>query len=381
MIARNLCPLLAQTKKSVLLLGPRQVGKSTLLHSLKPDLELNLADEEVFLRFTADPGELTRKIETANPRTVFLDEVQRYPALLNTVQALADKNKNLKFYLSGSSARKLKRGQANLLPGRVLNFFLGGLVSSELNYSAPQELLMRFGSLPEVYLEAAEKNKKAILRSYVSTYLLEEIRAEALLRNIAAFSRALPFAIQTSGQFIDYSKLSKLAKVSRHSLSRFYEIFEDTLIGYRLWPDETLQKKADLVKHPKFFVFDLGIYNTMAGTFDLSEDRKGILFEHLVLNQILHSAWSKDFEVKVSTFRTRGGLEVDFILTLEGKRYAIEAKASSEFAYQGVGPLKKLKNDYEKGIQVLGVHLGTKSQKVDGVWCHPWQVMLKELGL
>ena len=96
MIARNLCPLLAQTKKSVLLLGPRQVGKSTLLHSLKPDLELNLADEEVFLRFTADPGELTRKIETANPRTVFLDEVQRYPALLNTVQALADKNKNLK---------------------------------------------------------------------------------------------------------------------------------------------------------------------------------------------------------------------------------------------------------------------------------------------
>lgn len=381
MIYRKVIGPISSTKKSVLLLGPRQVGKSTLIHSLKPDLEFNLADEEVFFRFTSNPGVLRQELESSSAKTVFLDEVQRFPPLLNTVQALVDENRKLKFYLSGSSARKLKRGKANLLPGRVLNFHLGGLVASELDYQAPQELLMKFGSLPGVYLEKDEKSKKAILRTYLSNYVLEEIRAEALIRNVASFSRALPFAIRTSGQFIDYSKLAKQAKVSRHSLSRFYEIFEDTLIGQRLWPDEKLLEKADLVKHPRFFVFDLGVYNTMVGSFDVSEDRKGRLFEHLIFNQLKHSAWAKDIDLAISNFRSRGGLEVDFIIEINSKRFALELKTNSEIESNDLNALRSLKRDYEPSITGLGVHCGKKSQKIEGIWCHPWQVALKELGL
>lgn len=381
MIHRITSDVIRKIKKSIILLGPRQVGKSTLIKSLKPDLSINLADQAEFFSVNSNPSELRTRIDSINPETVFIDEIQKYAPLLNTVQALIDEKRGLKFYLTGSSARKLKRGQANLLPGRVLNFSLGGLVAAELNYEAKQENLLRFGALPEVYLEKNEKTKRSILKAYCSNYIQEEIRAESIVRQVDAFSRALPYAIQTSGQFIDYSKLAKQSKVSRHSLSRFYEIFEDTLIGQRLWPDEILKEKADLIKHPKFFVFDLGVYNAMLGSFEISEDRKGVLFEHLIYTQLIHSASAREQEIKISTFRSRGGLEVDFIVTLEGKRYGVEAKASNEILDNSLSPLKRVKSDYDTSLTPIGVHLGKVSKKVDGIWCHPWQIFLKELGL
>jgi uncharacterized protein len=381
MIYRNLTALLKESKKSILLLGPRQVGKSTLIQALKPDLTINLADQAEYFRFTSNPSELRERIETKDPKTVFIDEVQKHTPLLNTIQVLADENKKLKFYLTGSSARKLKRGRANLLPGRVLNFQMGPLVSSELSYKASTEALLKYGGLPEIYLEEDENHKKALLRSYLSNYVQEEIRAEAIVRNVDSFSRALPHAFKTAGQFVDYSKLAKQAKVSRHSLSRFYEIFEDTLVGMRIWPDEKLEKKADLVKHPKFFAFDIGVYNVMAGSFEISEERKGVLFEHLIFNQIVHSAWSKNIDIKISTFRSRGGLEVDFILTIEGKRFALEAKAVNEIHSGELNPLIRLRSEYEASITPFAVFLGKSSKKVAGIWCHPWQELLREMGL
>lgn len=381
MISRNIAADLTQSKKSVLLLGPRQVGKSTLITSFKPDLSISLMDQQEFFRFTSNPGELRDQIETQNAKIVFIDEIQRHPALLNTVQALVDERKGLKFYITGSSARKLRRGQANLLPGRVFNYLLGPLVSSELNYKGSQDSLLKFGSLPEVYLEKDDRVKKQLLASYFVNYLQEEIRAESLVRNIESFSRALPSAMQTSGQFIDYSKLAAKVKVSRHALSRFFEIFEDTLVGQRIWPDPKLLERADLIKHPKFFVFDVGIYNAVAGSFDLSSERKGVLFEHLIHNQLLHSAWSKNKPIQIASFRTRGGLEVDFIVTLEGQRFAIEAKASTEIVRDELLALHRVKNEYEPKIDTQVACLGTKSKKIDGIWCHPWQVLLKELGL
>jgi len=381
MIDRLLCRPLRASKKSVLLLGPRQVGKSTLVASLSPDLEVNLADQAEYFRFTSNPDELRQRLETARPKTVFIDEVQRYPALLNTVQALADSNKHLKFYLTGSSARKLKRGQANLLPGRIMNYYLGTLCASELEYKLSDTQVMQYGALPEVYLEKEIKLKTKLLSSYLQNYIQEEIKAEALVRNIDSFARAIPYAFHTAGQFVDYSKLAKQAKVSRHALARFYEIFEDTLVGYRAWPDEVLLDKADLIKHPKFFVFDLGVYNAAAGGFILSEDRKGNLFEHLLYTQLLHSAWARDIDISINTFRTRGGLEVDFIVTLGKRRIAVEAKASKDVYADGVQPILKLKREYEPKIESYVAHLGRESKKIEGVWCHPWQKLLKELGL
>lgn len=363
------------------MLGPRQVGKSTLVKSLRPDLSINLADQKEFFQVTSNPQELAERIASVTPKSIFIDEVQRYPALLNTVQAFCDADKSLKFYLTGSSARKLKRGQANLLPGRVLNYYLGSLVASELDYKVSDLDLLQYGALPEIFLEQDFKLKKKILSSYVVNYVQEEIKAEALVRNIDSFARALPYAFRSAGQFVDYSKLAKQSKVSRHALGRFYEIFEDTLIGYRCWPDSKLLDRAQLVKHPKFYVFDLGVYNAIVGSHDVTEINKGMLFEQLLYTQLLHSAWSKDMEIEICTFRTRGGLEVDFIISLDGNRIAIEAKAATDIHYENVQPLLRLKKEYEPRIQTFVAHLGSESRKKEGIWCHPWKVLLKELGL
>lgn len=137
--------------KSILLLGPRQVGKSTLIDSLKPDLTIDLANELEFLTHSSNPGELSKIVDRAEPKSVFIDEVQRLPKILNTAQSIID-HKKIKFYLTGSSGRKLKRDQANLLPGRVVNFNLGPLVSAELDYKMDTQKALELGGLPEIYL-------------------------------------------------------------------------------------------------------------------------------------------------------------------------------------------------------------------------------------
>ncbi|MBT7713468.1 MAG: ATP-binding protein, partial [Deltaproteobacteria bacterium] len=217
-----------------MLLGPRQTGKSTLIKILKPELTINLADEGEFLLFTQNPDELKQRLASTQYKTVFIDEVQRLPGLLNTVQSILDDQDNMiKFYLTGSSARKLKRGKANLLPGRVFNYQLGPLVTSELNYRIDTEKALSTGTMPGVYSENNPKFRYKTLRSYASTYLKEEIQAEALARNLEGFSRFLYFAAIYSGHFLDISKLASEAQVPRQSAVRYFEILEDTLIVNR----------------------------------------------------------------------------------------------------------------------------------------------------
>ena len=263
MISRFISKALVRNHKSVLLLGPRQVGKSTLVESLSPQLTINLADEAEYLQFTSHANELRQRVDSTGATSVFIDEVQRIPSLLNTVQALVDKDPKLKFYLTGSSARKLKRGGGNLLPGRVIHFKLGPLISAELDYQANTQKALTHGLLPEMYLTKDKSTVESVLKTYGATYIVEEIKAEALTRNLEAFARFMSVAIQHAGHFLDYSKLAKEAKISRHACARFYEIFEDTLIGHRIWPYANCAKSADLIKHPKFFVFDNGVYNAI----------------------------------------------------------------------------------------------------------------------
>jgi predicted AAA+ superfamily ATPase len=385
MISRLIHAPIDNSKKSILLLGPRQAGKSTLIQSLNPDLSIQFADEMEFFTFSSNPGELRTRIETEQPTTVFIDEVQRLPGILNTVQSLLDapeyKKRELKFYLTGSSARKLKRGGANLLPGRVLNFQLGPLVSSELNYQIDTHKLLTRGSLPEIYLEKDGRLAQQLLRSYVSNYIQEEIKAEAIVRNLEAFTRFIRVAIVQAGHFVDYSKMAKQAKVSRHSLSRFYEIFEDTLIGQRIWPFEGCSNIADLVKHPKFYLFDNGVYNSIMGNFQASSDRMGVLAEQMIFNQILHSAWASLKDIKITTFRTRGGLEVDFIVELEGKVFGIEVKGTSAIQDSDANSLVQFRNYYPKCHETWILYLGEQSRKIGKVWAHPWQKGLKNMGL
>jgi predicted AAA+ superfamily ATPase len=328
MIPRLISSAIGQSPKSVLLLGPRQVGKSTLILGLGPDLAINLNDDKTYLDFTSNPNELKQRLAAnSGIRSVLIDEVQRYPTILNTVQTIIDHEpiKSPKFYLTGSSARKLKRGHANLLPGRIFSYELGPLCAAELDYKLDINLAMSFGSLPEPYLSPSVSLREKLLTTYSGVYLKEEIQAEALTRNLEGFSRFIMSAAEQSGLILDFSKLAKQAKIERKACTRFYEILEDTLIASRL---EVFDKTAaDIAKRPKFYFFDTGVLNGLLGNFVASNDRRGLLFEHLVLNQILASAKARDKPVHVSYFRTRGGYEVDLILELAGKTYAVEIKA------------------------------------------------------
>ncbi len=367
--------------KSILLLGPRQVGKSTLIASLKPDLSINLADELEFMTHSSQPDEISRLIELNGAKSIFIDEVQRLPRLLNSIQALVDRKKSLKFYLTGSSARKLKRGGANLLPGRILNFKMGPLVAAEMNYKFENEKILSLGSLPEIYLEKSPAQSQKILSSYAANYLKEEIMAEALVRNLESFSRFLNESILNIGQFVDFTKLAKRAKISRHAVPRYFEILEDTLVGHRMQAFKELIESEDLIRHPKFFLFDNGVYNGLLKNFVPSLDRIGPLAEQLIYTQLLHSAWARDEEIELNSFRTRKGVEVDFILRWQNKIYAVEVKTSDRLSSRDCESLIYFAKQYPKQSGLFIFHLGRKEQKFGPVWALPWQQGLKELGL
>ncbi len=331
MITRLLLPKLKTAPYSVLLLGPRQTGKTTLTKTVGPDLVINLAHQATYLAFSRNPDELIQRLKPLRPSsTVLLDEVQRIPSLLNTLQTIIDEGgkKGHRFLITGSSARKLKRGEANLLPGRIYSFELGPLVASEIGHDAfDVRKALSWGTLPGIWTEESEDARTELLRAYASTYLREEVQAEALTKNIEGFSRFLAVAAACNGQFLDISKLASTAEVPRQTAVRFFEILEDTLIVRRCSAFAHSERQK-LTKHPRFFFFDTGVLNGLLDNFRVSDDRKGGLFETLVFNQILVSASALRKSIKISSYRTENDAEVDFIVELDGDTWAIEVKAS-----------------------------------------------------
>ena len=382
MINRLITSSLQATRKSVLLLGPRQVGKSTLMAGIKPDWVINLADELEFLRYTSQPGTFKSDIIESGAQSILIDEIQRIPNLLNTIQVLIDQNKSLKFYLTGSSARKLKRGQANLLPGRVLHFFLGPLVAGELNYRMDTTAALETGCLPEIYLSTNQKEKQHLLMSYSASYLKEEIRAEALVRNLDSFARFLQDAALVAGEFIDFTKMANRSKISRHAIPRYFEILEDTLIGSRVFPWACDDADLDLVKHPKFYFFDNGVFNGLLGNFKASRDRIGKLAEQLVYSQLLHSAWAREKQIEISSFRLRSGMEVDFVVKLDGRLIAIEVKTNDDPVSSDLEGLRFFAERFKSSKpELLLLHMGKAERKFGAIQSVPWQTGLRKLGL
>lgn len=381
MIKRLLSNKIRATTKSVLLLGPRQVGKSTLLSAAQPDLTINLARENEFLRYSSDIDLFSDQIESSNAQVVFVDEIQRIPGLLNTIQAIIDEGKgkrSIRFLLSGSSARKLRRGQANLLPGRVLSYQMSGLCARELNYKVDTVRALRYGFLPEPFFERDNALCEKLLETYSAVYLREEIQAEALARNIQGFARFLMVLATGSGQILDFSKLAKKAKVARSSSIRFVEIMEDTLIAQRLMVFDEAES-ADIIRHPKMYFFDVGVLNGLLNNFNPSADRKGVLFEHLVYSQIRNSALAHDVSADIRYFRTRHGIEVDFVVTLSGKVWAIEVKAG-EASAQDLGGLKAFREYFPKVHRCVLVTPKEKKRKIDGILICDWVTLLQEMG-
>ena len=219
MVDRLITSRLRTSNRSALILGPRQTGKSTLCRSLKPDVYVDLSDEAAYLRYAKDPATLRRVIEGASrPRLICIDEIQRVPAVLNVVQTLIDRDPHLRFLLTGSSARKLRRGHANLLPGRIILEHLDALSVLELGEQFRLERALQVGMLPGVYLD--EREGAEVLATYVQVYLREEVRAEALTRNLGGFARFLDTAALTSVSVLE----SK-----RHAAKWILDVVDDVL--------------------------------------------------------------------------------------------------------------------------------------------------------
>ncbi|USN47200.1 MAG: ATP-binding protein [Pseudobdellovibrionaceae bacterium] len=364
MTKRLLFNKIKDLKKSILLLGPRQTGKSTLIKQLRPEIEINLADQQQFLRHLSDPSLI--KSMVAGRKTIFVDEVQRIPSLLNTVQYLIDETPGVQFFLTGSSARKLKRGKANLLPGRIVTYELGPLTHQELGDDFEIEKALEVGLLPGLYWEEGRQLAHKILRTYSATYLTEEVQSEALTKNLEGFSRFFQVTSALSGGFLDYAKFASKAMIDRSSARRYFDVLVDTLIFYRIEPFSK-SKTTRLTQHPRFYFFDLGALNGSLNNFGVSSDRKVLLFEHLFLQLLLSSAKAHDHVIRTSVYRTEAGAEVDFVIEREDQVFAVEVKASKNVGKSDLTGLKSFASFYGKTHLPMVIYLGSEDYELEGV--------------
>ncbi len=384
-------------KQSCLILGPRQVGKTTLvdfcLRKEKNVLRFPLQNPSVRIDLESDPGLLIKTIEAEKIKPiVFIDEAQKIPEIFDAVQYLID-NKKAQFILTGSSARKLRKAGVNLLPGRVRHFYLdpflwgeAGLIKENyidsfkiknINknkiYSFEEALI--YGSLPRIITEP-ESERKSLLRSYSEIYLEEEIRAEALSRKIGAFSRFLELAALESGTSPNFSKLSWQSGVSQPAIKEFYNILEDTLVAKRVDPFLKNARKR-IMSSSRYYFFDLGVRNALARLpleKKMINAQKGILFEHAVMLEIVRRTRALNKNYKINYWRTRAGAEVDCVIDMGAKVIPIEIKASKNISLSKIKGLKSFLNDY-KNIAGHGyvITMGERKEKIaDNITAIPW---------
>ena len=266
-------------ERSLFLLGPKQTGKSTLLQATFPNSKYyNLLEADTFLELSSNPSQIRQQLQPQD-KLIIIDEVQKLPVLLDEVHSLIQKNSELRFILTGSSARKLRRGGVNLLAGRAHIKYLHPLISPELNFSRIDERLEK-GSLPFII---DPKSYKEDLKTYCGTYLQEEVRAEAIVRSIENFSRFLLVAGLTNGTQVNFENVARDSGLSPRTVREYYHIIVDTLLGDLIEPySKTLKRKS--VGIPKFYLFDLGIANFLMKTGDIQPGSKayGDAIEHLV---------------------------------------------------------------------------------------------------
>lgn len=271
----------------------------------------------------------------------------------------------------------MKRGHANLLPGRAHTYYLGPLTVEELDNRFDTDKALRQGTLPGVWNEAPPLAEKT-LRSYAATYLKEEIQAENLSRNLEGFARFLNEAAARSGHFLDLSKIAATAQVARQSVVRFFEILEDSLIVLRV-PAFSKSAITRTVKHPKFYFFDVGVLNGLLGNFTVSSDRVGLLFEHLLVTQIHHTAQHRDEDIQISTYRTEGGSEVDLVVERRNKLYAIEIKSAQTVSPQDLRGVRSFQEALQRPCELMVLYRGTAEKRINGISIFPWQKGIQHL--
>lgn len=347
---------------SIFLFGARQTGKSTILRQQFPEsIYIDLLDSQVKSRYERRPVLLYETLKDKAVGTIIIiDEIPEVPQLLNEVHRLISE-KGLLFILCGSSARKLKRKGYNTLGGRAFPTFLFPFVSTELA-DFDIDRAVNHGMLPPHYLA---QNPWRKLSAYIDVYLKEEIKEEALVRNLGAFQRFLEVAALTDGEMVNYNNIAQDCGVSAATVASYFDILEDTLVGYRL-PAFTRVMKRRLVQAPRFYYFDVGIANHLLHRKDLVRGTTayGHAFEHLVIQELYAFLHYRHSDEKLSFWRTYTGVEVDAVIG--DARVAIEIKSVEEVLPRHVKGLLSFGDDYPESRRII-VSLDPFNRSVNGV--------------
>jgi predicted AAA+ superfamily ATPase len=322
--------------------GARQSGKSTLLRSTYPEAKwLDLLQAETFRRYSTNPEFLRQELEQSGESFVVIDEIQKAPALLDEVHWLHE-NRGVNFALCGSSARKLKRGHGNLLGGRGARFELFGFSAMELGESFDLGRMLNHGTLPRIYLSA---NPRRLLNAYVSEYLKEEVMAEGLVRHLPPFSNFLNAAALSDTEQVNYTNIARELGVSRETVSGYFEILEDTLIGTFL-PSYRKRPKRRVVAADKFYFSDVGVANFLARRGEVIEGGElyGKAFENWILHEMRCYDSYRERYAQIAYWRLSSGIEVDFIVN--DLECAIECKSTAVVQDRHLKGLRELVKEH-----------------------------------
>ena len=341
-------------EKSFFLFGPRGTGKTTFVkEKFKNALYFDLLKAETYNLLLANPSRLEDFIPKNFNDWIIIDEIQKIPRLLDEIHRLIEEKK-LKFVLTGSSARKLRRGGINLLGGRAFILNMYPLTAIELGNDFKIEEYLNFGGLPAVY---ATSEKSEYLKSYIQTYLQQEVAFEGLTRNLSAFSRFLEVASFSQGSVLNISEIGREAYINRKVVEDYFSILEDLLIGVRL-PVFSKKAKRRLIKHNKFYFFDVGVYQALRpkGPLDDVRSLTGVALESLFFQNLRAVIDYFGFDYKIFYYRTVNGIELDFVIY--GKRgiKAFEVKTKKDVFAKDLKPLKIFLDDYPiaKGYLIYG---------------------------
>ena len=373
MYARVLRP---PTDQSYFLLGPRGVGKSSFVRRhYKKAIVFDLLASDVYTRFLAAPHSLGDYIPSSFKGWVIIDEIQKIPALLNEVHRLIE-GRGLKFILTGSSARKLKSQDVNLLAGRALTEHMHPLTARELGTAFNLKKSLSYGHLPMAY---SSKQPKKFLKSYVHTYLIEEVQREGWTRNLPNFSRFLEVASFSQASVLNVSNVARDCEVPRKVVESYFDILKDTLLAYEL---KVFSKKAKrpLLKRRKFYFFDVGVFQSLRPRGPLDDaPLVGVVLESLVMQELVAHNQCQHRGYELYYWRTQNNkYEVDFVLYGERGLKAIESKASSRLRAEDFKSLIEFKKDYPRAQTVM-LYLGARAYVYKNIKVVPVLQFLKHI--
>lgn len=375
MLRRELDP----PQGSFFLFGPRGTGKTTWIKSRFPEeVRYDLLRTSESLRLNRDPSAFGGECEALSTGSwVVVDEVQKAPRLLDEVQRLIEE-RHQRFVLSGSSARKLRRGGANLLAGRAVIRHLFPFVSKELGFERSLDEALEHGMLP---LAVTGPDSRSFLKAYVDTYLHEEIQAEALVRQVGSFARFLEVAGRMNGQVVNASAIARDSGVARQTVQEYLQILVDTLIASWL-PAWKLKRAIKQVAHPKLYVFDCGVARHLAGLGHLPvhPEERGFLFETYLLHETRAYLHYRGLDWPLFYFRTHEGVEVDLVVETPRGLVALELKSVDRWErkyHRGLLRFAELHPDLK--VRLLGIYGGDRARLEDGVRILPWREALQLL--